>query len=92
MKRSILIGVICLLAFAGKANDSITTKDFVPKISGLIRAKYEYNTSVNGHRFQVRNARFSLRGNIWPSYIHYKAEIDLSDEGEIKMTMCVMWV
>ncbi|MBO8459808.1 MAG: porin [Bacteroidetes bacterium] len=85
MRKSILIGVMCLLAFAGKASDSIAAKDFVPKISGLIRAKYEYNTSVNGHRFQVRNARFSLRGNIWPSYIHYKAEIDLSDEGEIKM-------
>ena len=55
------MGVMCLLAFAGKASDSIAAKDFVPKISGLIRAKYEYNTSVNGHRFQVRNARFSLR-------------------------------
>ena len=40
-------------------------------------------TSTKG-RFQVRNARFSLSGNLLPM-VAYKAEIDLSDEGSIKM-------
>ncbi len=57
---------------------------FTPKIEGCIRAKYEYNQSVEAHRFQVRNARFSIHGNFDP-IVSYKAEIDLSDEGETKM-------
>ncbi len=34
--------------------------------------------------FEVRNARFSVSGNVHP-LVAYKAEIDLSDEGSIKM-------
>lgn len=57
---------------------------FTPHIEGTIRAKYEYNTSLNEQRFQVRNARFSVNGN-FSKMVSYKAEIDLSDEGETKM-------
>ena len=35
-------------------------------------------------RFEVRNARVSVTGNVLP-IVAYKAEIDLSDEGSIKM-------
>ena len=35
-------------------------------------------------RFEVRNARISITGNVLP-IVAYKAEIDLSDEGQIKM-------
>lgn len=35
-------------------------------------------------RFEVRNARLSVEGKVVPS-VMYKAEIDLSDEGAIKM-------
>ncbi|MGC3977683.1 MAG: porin [Paludibacteraceae bacterium] len=61
--------------------DSIKYK---PNIEGTIRAKYEYNTSLDAHRFQVRNARFSVNGRLNP-VIYYKAEIDLSDEGDTRM-------
>lgn len=54
------------------------------KIGGTIRAKYEYQTNEKEGRFQVRNARINVNGNI-NSYVSYKAEIDLCDEGEIKM-------
>lgn len=57
---------------------------YTPKIEGCIRAKYEYNTNLDAHRFQVRNARFSVNGYL-NSMVYYKAEIDLSDEGETKM-------
>ncbi|MFW5793525.1 MAG: porin [Bacteroidota bacterium] len=36
------------------------------------------------HRFQVRNARFSVNGK-FSEFVSYKAEIDLSDEGITKM-------
>jgi hypothetical protein len=57
---------------------------YTPRIEGTIRGKYEYFTELEEHRFQVRNARFSVRGNISP-VSSYKAEIDLSDEGRTRM-------
>ena len=63
----------------GKMLDKQTMefKDYLPEIHGTIRGKYEYQT-------EVRNARFSVSGNVHP-IVAYKAEIDLSDEGSIKM-------
>ncbi len=60
------------------------SEGYVPSIDGTIRGKYEYFTELEQHRFQVRNARFSLRGKITP-ITYYKAEIDLSDEGKTRM-------
>ena len=51
---------------------------------GTIRGKYEYQTTTDEQRFQVRNARISLDGKVH-ELVGYKAEIDLSDEGQIKM-------
>lgn len=53
-------------------------------IHGTIRSKYELQTEEDEHRFEVRNARVSIDGSLSP-IIYYKAEIDLCDEGKIKM-------
>ena len=58
--------------------------NFAPRIEGTIRGKYEYFTELDQHRFQVRNARFNIRGN-FNKISSYKAEIDLSDEGRTRM-------
>ncbi len=58
--------------------------NYMPEVHGTVRAKYEYQPEESSGRFEVRNARFSLTGKV-ASTIHYKAEIDLSDEGNIKM-------
>lgn len=58
--------------------------DLTPKVHGTIRGKYEYQTEEGDGRFQVRNARVSLEGNVAKA-VQYKAEIDFSDEGQIKM-------
>lgn len=70
----------------GKMLDKQTMefKDYLPEIHGTIRGKYEYQTETSESRFEVRNARFSVSGNVHP-IVAYKAEIDLSDEGSIKM-------
>ena len=70
----------------GKQLDKQTMelKDYLPEIHGTIRGKYEFQTETNESRFEVRNARFSVSGNVHP-IVAYKAEIDLSDEGSIKM-------
>lgn len=59
-------------------------KDYLPEIHGTIRGRYEYATTLNASRFQVRNARVSVTGNVHP-LVAYKAEIDLSDAGVTRM-------
>ena len=59
-------------------------KEYLPEIHGTIRAKYEYEPPINEGRFEIRNARLSVEGKVRP-IVRYKAEIDLSDEGKIKM-------
>lgn len=41
-------------------------KDYLPEIHGTIRGKYEFQTETNESRFEVRNARFSVSGNVHP--------------------------
>ena len=76
------IAFVCVFIFSSIQLKAQTS--YEPQIDGTIRAKYEYNTNDAEHRFQVRNARFSIRGNFSP-IVNYKAEIDLSDEGATKM-------
>lgn len=87
--------LICLHGSGAWAQTSATTpqqtsttapqEDRLPvNIHGTIRSKYEYQTQENEGRFEVRNARVSVDGKLSP-VIGYKAEIDLCDEGKIKM-------
>lgn len=69
---------------AQETSDSIRKTEYMPEIHGTIRAKYEYEPPIDKGRFEVRNARLSVEGKIIP-IVRYKAEIDLSDEGVIKM-------
>ena len=97
MKKSALMLLIILLPLAVKAQtpyrnedgkkidkEELETKDYLPEIHGTIRTKFEYQTEMAASRFEVRNARISITGNVLP-IVAYKAEIDLSDEGSIKM-------
>ena len=70
----------------GKALDKkrMEKTDYIPEIHGTVRGRYEYNITDDAHRFQVRNARMSITGNVHP-IVAYKAEIDFSDKGTIKM-------
>ncbi len=73
-----------IIIFSVFANEADSLVNYTPNIEGTIRGKYEYNSSLDAHRFQVRNARFSVNGDI-SKIASYKAEIDLSDEGVTKM-------
>ena len=97
MKKGALTVLIALLPLAAIAQtpsinedgkkiekEKMETKDYLPEVHGTIRAKYEYQTTMGAGHFEVRNARVSVTGNVLPS-VAYKAEIDLSDEGQIKM-------
>ncbi len=58
--------------------------DRTPQIHGTLRGKYEYQTEDDKGRFEVRNARVSVSGKVIEA-LEYKAEVDLCDEGKIKM-------
>lgn len=57
---------------------------YLPKVDGSLKTKVEFDLENSKMRFEVRNARFGAKGNV-NKYIAYRAEIDLSDEGKIKM-------
>ena len=82
MKRTALLtGLALCLCVVASAQDSI---DYRPQIHGTLRGKYEYQTQDNAGRFEVRTARVSVTGKV-ARQVDYKAEIDLCDEGQIKM-------
>jgi hypothetical protein len=58
--------------------------EFLPDIDGVLKTKFEYDLNNSLTRFEVRNARFGAKGKV-NKYISYRAEIDLSDEGKLKM-------
>ena len=61
-----------------------TRQEFAPEIFGILKTKVEFDLNNSLVRFEVRNARFGALGKI-NDYMSYKIEIDLSDEGEMKM-------
>lgn len=68
--------------------DGRDVRDDTPALTvdmmGTVRAKFEYQPEVDNARFSVRTARLGFGGSIMTDFL-YKMEIDLSDEGKIKM-------
>ena len=54
------------------------------QLHGILRGKYEYEPDLDASRFEVRNARLSVDGNL-SGRSAYKLEVDLCDESVIKM-------
>lgn len=79
--RNVIIAVLVLVSVGVSAQDSYLQNI---KIGGTLRGKYEYQTADQKGRFEVRTARVNVSGNI-SDKVSYKAEIDLCDEGVIKM-------
>ena len=84
MKKTLLVILGILSCYTSSMMAQKTNNPYLPEIHGTIRAKYEYEPTVGKGRFEIRNARMSVEGKIIP-IVRYKAEIDLSDEGAIKM-------
>ena len=79
--RKSLLYVLLLCAGAIHAQNY---KKYLPEIHGTVRARYEYQTTEDNHRFQVRNARVDVSGKVI-DMLGYRAEVDLCDQGKIKL-------
>ncbi len=89
LKKILPLALLCIASIPAAAQaDSIAVKkekvNYMPNIHGTVRGKYEYQTEEGESRFEVRNARLSVDGKVARA-VEYKAEIDLCDEGKIKM-------
>lgn len=77
--------VLALFAFlsagVGFASDSI---NIIPELHGVIRGRWEVETHDGYSRFQVRNARLSVRGKVAP-VISYLVQADFCDRGKFNM-------
>lgn len=81
-----------LVVFAGTSYGALSQdtvqqsglQAFIPKLDGSLKTKLELDLEGGKMRFQVRNARFGALGSV-NKYFGYRVEIDLSDEGKIKM-------
>ncbi len=84
MRYKLLMVAACLSATAWAQTESEKKETYPVEVHGTIRSKYEYQTEEGEGRFEVRNARINVEGKL-SEIIKYKAEIDLCDEGSIKM-------
>ena len=73
-----------LTAVEQSLQEQQTKHKYMPKISGILRGKFEYQPDLDKGRFEVRNARLAVSGKFAP-ISEYKLEVDLCDEGAVKM-------
>lgn len=84
VRSRFLISLLCFLALAGNvyAGDADSASaDYRPEIHGVIRGRWDWATTDGVSRFQVRNARVSVRGNAAPT-VTYLVNADLCDRGK----------
>jgi len=84
IQRITMLFLLCTSVFIDVSAQEEEDVKYTPSLHGTIRGKYEYQPEDKEGRFEVRNARISVDGLITP-ILSYKAEIDLCDEGSIKM-------
>ena len=67
---------------AGASADD--SKDYKPHIYGTVKTKFEISTYDGQMRFNVRNSRLGVRGNVSPA-LRYAMQIELSSEGKLEV-------
>ncbi len=89
MKKIVLSMFALLQAMWAVADDGAAGPDgksvsYMPQVHGMIRSRWEMETETGDNRFEVRNARLALSGNIIPA-IDYLVQTDLCEQGKIKI-------
>jgi hypothetical protein len=83
-KLIIALYTVCACTTLLSQENKADKQDYLPDLDGILKTKVEFDLNNQKMRFEVRNARFGAKGKV-NDYIAYRAEIDLSDEGKIKM-------
>lgn len=83
-KKAIIAMSLAAVSLTAVADDSPDLSYYLPKFHGAFRTRWELDTHSGDQRFQVRNARVSMEGNVLPS-ISYFFQTDLCDAGTMKI-------
>ncbi|MDR0711992.1 MAG: OprO/OprP family phosphate-selective porin [Prevotellaceae bacterium] len=59
-------------------------KDYAPKIDGIVKVKFEGSLYDSRVRFDVRNSRFGVRGNVSEN-MSYRTQVEFSNEGKLSV-------
>ncbi len=65
-------------------NENTDEVSFVPKIDGAVKAKFELSTYDGQFRFNVRNSRFGVSGNV-SRHMVYRMQVDFNNEGKVSI-------
>jgi len=84
LRGFLLLVILTGLNYVAAQDSSAVRSDYLPDIDAVLKVKTEYDLDNSLVRFEVRNARFGLKGKI-NEFMSYKIELDLSDEGKMKM-------
>lgn len=93
MNKKWICFAFCMLLYGvvvAQPNDAErdTTHDarvsYVPKIDGAVKVKLEVDLQDAAYRFNVRNSRFGVRGNVSKS-MYYRIQVDFNNEGKISI-------
>jgi len=80
----LLLSTISVTTIHTQAADQADTQeksfDYIPKVHGTVRTRYEMATEDVMSRFQVRTARIAVSGNVAP-FIDYFMQTDFNDRG-----------
>ena len=93
----ILVVLCCFSTLKAQQNDSISKlsqgetdtakvkkfnkKDLIPKFTATILGRYEFNTNLYPHHFELRHTRIGMSGTIHPMF-SYMALVDLTYGGK----------
>ena len=81
---SLLLIFLTATVFSQTIEDSVAIKSKTvvrtAKLDGVIKTKAEMSTEAGVIRFNVRNSRIGVRGNI-TDYLAYRLQVELSNEG-----------
>ncbi len=67
--KKTIAALFLAVSLTGAAEDKAFS--YTPELHGVIRARWEMNTSTGNQRFLVRNARLSVGGKIHPSISYF---------------------
>ncbi len=71
-------------AQASAQEESSEEISYVPKIDGAVKAKFELSTYDGEFRFNVRNSRFGVSGNV-SRRMTYRMQVDFNNEGKVSI-------
>ncbi len=86
MSALVLVQAQDTLAVANDTNvvrgkPKFTKKDYIPKFTATVLGRYEYNTILNAHHFELRHTRVGVSGSVHPMF-SYMALVDLTFGGK----------